>query len=167
MDLIFSRQLVTSTVLLVKLTGGKLKEVILAESVLGVAGVELQNVLDSVVALDVQREGFSAEEPGNILRAGRSGERAGVLVDTVRLQVSSQGSEIEVASHGVGAGSGNVVNVGEDGVEDGGGITELRQFEDKANNSNGIVYSSISILGTYCDGTSTCTYASIDRSSRE
>lgn len=120
----------------------------MAESVLGVAGVELQNVLDSVVALDVQREGFSAEEPGNILRARRSGERAGVLVNTVRLQVSSQGSEIEVASLGVGAGSGNVVNVGEDGVEEGGGITELRQFEDKANNSNGIVYSSISILGT-------------------
>lgn len=146
--MIFSRQLVTNTVFLVKLTGSNLKEVILAESVLGVAGVELQNVLDSVVALDVQREGFSAEEPGNILRARRSGERAGVLVNTVRLQVSSQGSEIEVASLGVGAGSGNVVNVGEDGVEEGGGITELRQFEDKANNSNGIVYSSISILGT-------------------
>jgi hypothetical protein len=148
LDLIFSRKLVTSTVFLVKLTGGDLKEVILAESVLGVAGVELQNVLDSVVALNVQREGLSAEEPGNILGARRSGERAGVLVDTVRLQVGSQGSEIEVASLGVGARGSNVVNVGEDGVEEGGGLTELRQLEDKANNSNGIVYSTISILGT-------------------
>jgi hypothetical protein len=117
---------------------------------LGVAGVELQNVLDGVVALNVQREGLSAEEPGNILRARGGGEGARVLVDTVRLQVSSKGSEVEMASLSVGARGGNVVNVGEDGVEEGGGVTKLGQFEDKANNSNGIVYSIISI-GTLWD----------------
>lgn len=58
--------------------------------------------------------------------------------------MSSQSSEIKVASLGIGARSGNVVNVGEDGVEEGSRVTELGQFEDKANNSNGIVYSSIS-----------------------
>lgn len=41
-------------------------------------------MLDGVVALDVQRERLSAEEPDNILRARRSGEGACVLVDTVR-----------------------------------------------------------------------------------
>lgn len=108
-------------------------------------------MLDGVVTLDVQRERLSAEEPGNILRARRSGEGAGVLVDTVRIQVSSQGSEIEMVSLGVGARSGNVVNVGEDGVEEGGRITELGQFKDKTNNSNGFVYSIISIIGALRD----------------
>lgn len=106
-------------------------------------------MLDGVVALDVQRERLSAKVPDNILRARGCGEGAGVLVDTVRLQVSSQGSEIEMASLSVGAGSRNVVNVGEDGVEEGGRITELGQLKDKANNSNGIGYSILVLLVRY------------------
>jgi hypothetical protein len=102
-------------------------------------------VLDGVVALHIQRQGLGAEEPGNILRARGSGKGAGVLVDTVRVQVSSQGSEVEVAGLGVGARSGNVINVGENGVEETGGVAELGQFEDEGNNSNGTGYWIISI----------------------
>ena len=65
--------------------------------------------------------------------------------------MNSQGSEIEMASLGVGARSGNVVNVGEDGVEEGARITELGQFKDKTNNSNGFVYLIISIVGALRD----------------
>lgn len=40
---------------LVELLGGNLEEVVLSKSVLGVTGVELQDVLNSVVALHIQR----------------------------------------------------------------------------------------------------------------
>lgn len=96
-------------------------------------------MLDSVVALDIQRQGLGAKEPGNILRARGGSEGAGVLVDAVRVQVSRQGSEVEVVGLGVGTRSGNVVNVSEDRVEERSGVTELGQLEDEANNSNGIV----------------------------
>lgn len=41
------------------------------------------------------------------------------LVDAVGVEVSSQGSEGQVASLGVSARSGNVIDVGEDGIEEG------------------------------------------------
>jgi hypothetical protein len=96
-------------------------------------------VLDSIVALDIQRQGLGAEELGNILRARGSSEGAGVLVDAVRVQVSHQGSEVEVIGLGVGTRSGNVVNVGEDRVEERSGVAEMGQLEDEANHSNGLV----------------------------
>lgn len=103
-------------------------------------------MLDSVVALDIQRQGLGAKEPGNILRARGGSEGAGVLVDAVRVQVSRQGSEVEVVGPSVGTRSGNVVNVSEDRVEERSGVTELGQLEDEANNGNGFVCFIVSIL---------------------
>ena len=53
--------------------------------------------------------------------------------------MSHQGSEIEVIGLGVGTRSGNVVNVGEDRVEERSGVAEIGQLEDEANNSKGLV----------------------------
>lgn len=104
---------------------------------MGVASVELKNLLHSVVALDIQGQGLGAEEPGDALRARRSGERAIVLVDAVGVQVGSQGREVHVAGLGVGSRGGNVINVSEDRVKQRSGVTELRQLENEANDGNG------------------------------
>lgn len=93
-------------------------------------------MLHGVVALDVQRQRLSAEEPSDALRAGRGGERAGVLVDTVRVQVASQGREVQVVGHGVSTGAGNVIDVSEDRVEKRSRVTELGKLEDEADNGN-------------------------------
>jgi hypothetical protein len=121
---------------LVQLLGGNLEEVVLAESILSVTGVVLQNVLNGIVALDVQRQRLSAEEPSDTLGAGRGGKGARVLVDTVGVQVASQGREVQVVGHGKSAGGGNVIDVSEDRVEKRSGVTELGQLEDKSNNGN-------------------------------
>jgi hypothetical protein len=118
------------------LRGSDLNQVVLAESVLGVAGVELEHMLDGVVALDVQGQRLGADEPSNILGARRSGEGARVLVDTVTVQVLSDASEVKAISHGVSAGGGNVTNVSEDRVEERSGVTELGQLEEESNDSN-------------------------------
>jgi hypothetical protein len=121
---------------LVQLLGGNLEEVVLAEGILSVTGVVLQNVLNGIVALDVQRQRLSAEEPSDTLGAGRGGKGARVLVDTVGVQVASQGREVQVVGHGKSAGGGNVIDVSEDRVEKRSGVTELGQLEDKSNNGN-------------------------------
>lgn len=94
-------------------------------------------MLDGVVALNVQRQGLGAEVPGHALRAGRSSERAVVLINTVGVQVPGECSEIELAGLSVGTRSGNVVNVGKDRVKQGGGVTELGELEDEANDGDG------------------------------
>jgi hypothetical protein len=121
---------------LVQLLGGNLEEVVLAEGILSVTGVVLQNVLNGIVALDVQRQRLSAEEPSDTLGAGRGGKGTRVLVDTVGVQVASQGREVQVVGHGKSAGGGNVIDVSEDRVEKRSGVTELGQLEDKSNNGN-------------------------------
>lgn len=93
-------------------------------------------MLNSIVALDIQGKGLCAEEPLDVLRAGRGGERAGVLVDTVGVQVSSQGREVQVAGLSEGARGGNIIDVGENGIEERGGVTELGELENKADNGN-------------------------------
>ena len=110
---------------LVELLGGNLEEVVLSKSVLGVTGVELQDVLNSVVALHIQRQGLGAQIPGNTLRARGGGESAVVVVDAVGVEVSSQTREVKGTGLGVSTGSGNIVDMSEDGVEQRSGVTKL------------------------------------------
>lgn len=94
-------------------------------------------MLDGVVALDVQGEGLSAEEPGNALGAGRGGQGAAVLVDAVGVQVLGQAREVQSIGSGVGARGGDVIDVSEDSVEEGERVAELGQLEDEADNGDG------------------------------
>jgi len=93
-------------------------------------------VLDSVVALHVQRKGLGAQIPGNTLGAGRSGKRAIVVVNAVGVEVGSQGREVKGAGLGVSTRSGNIVDMSEDRVEQGSGVTELGKLEDEADDSS-------------------------------
>lgn len=121
---------------LVQLLGGNLEEVVLSKGVLSVTSIELEDVLDSVVALHVQGKRLGAQVPGNTLRARRSGKRAVVVVDTVGVEMGSQGREIKGAGLGVSARSGNVVDVSEDRVEERSGVTELGKLKDESNDSS-------------------------------
>lgn len=112
--------------------GSNLEKVLLAQGVLGVPSVELEYLLDRVIALHVQRQRFGAQVPGHALRAGGSGQRACVLVDPVRVQVSGQTGEVQGSGRGVGARGGDVVEVGEHRVEEREGVAELRELEEEA-----------------------------------
>lgn len=94
-------------------------------------------MLDGVIALDIQRQRGGADVPGNILGARRSGEGASVLVDAMAVQVASDASEVQGIGLGVSAGSGNVINVGEDGVKQRSRVAELGQLEDESNDCDG------------------------------
>lgn len=108
----------------------------MAKGVLDVPSVELEHLLDGVVALHVQRQRLGAQVPGHALSAGGSGERATVLVDPVRVQVSGQTGEVQGTGPGVGARSGDVVEVGEDRVEEREGVAELRELEEETDDGN-------------------------------
>lgn len=122
--------------LVVQLVSSHLKQVRLAKGVLGIASVELEHLLDSVVALDIERQRLSGDVPGNTFSARRSGEGARVVVDTVGVEVVDQTGEAQLVSVGVGARSGNVTEVREDRVEQRERVAELRELEEKANNGN-------------------------------
>lgn len=121
---------------LVEALGRHLEKVILTQSVLGVAGVVLEQLLDLVVVRDSQRQRLGAQVPGNILGAGRSGQGAGVFVDAVHIQVVGQTGEVHLASVGEGTGLLDVDDAVEDGVEQGNGVSELGELEEKADDGS-------------------------------
>lgn len=94
-------------------------------------------MLDGVVALDVQGERLGAEEPGNALGAGRGGQGAAVLVDTVGVQVLGETREVQTVGGGVSARGSNVIDVSEDAVEERERVAELGQLEDEADDGDG------------------------------
>ena len=122
---------------LLQLLRSNLKQVILAEHVLGVAGIELKHLLDRVEVLDVQGQGLGAEVPDDVLSAWRGGEGALVHVDTVSVQVFSHAGEVHLSSLCVGARLFNVGNMGKDRVEERSGVSQLGEFEEESNNGNG------------------------------
>lgn len=120
---------------------GVLEKVDLAGLVLGVARVELDNVLESTVPGGADVEGLLDNVEGDALVAGRGSERASIAVDVVGVEVADEGAEVESAGGGGLPAVGDVADAGKDGLNRsadslgvGGG-----HLKEESNNHQGVV----------------------------
>lgn len=74
--------------------GSDADQVFLAERILGVSGVELDDGLDLVVGLDAEREGILSDEECKPFSAGRGGQGPGVLEERGCLDVVDDFGEL-------------------------------------------------------------------------
>jgi hypothetical protein len=114
-----------------------LQQIRLSQIILRIPRIILQNTLDRIIRLHINRQRLGADDPRNALAARRGGERARVLVDAVRMKVVDQPREVEGAGLREGSGLGYGVEVGEDGVEERGGVAERGELEEECYDGDG------------------------------
>lgn len=106
------------------------------QSILSIARVVLDDLLDLVVTLHGERERLGAEVPHNLLSARRGGKGTGVLVDSVTVEVIQKAPEVQLASRSGSAGIGDIIDGSENRVEEGNRVADLRELKEEADDGS-------------------------------
>lgn len=120
----------------VQFLSSNLQQVGLSQSILRIPSIVLEHILHSSILLNIDPQRLRADEPRHILAAGRGGQRAVVSVNTEFVEMMDYAGEVKGAGFGECAGRADVVEVGEDGVEEGGGVAEGGEFHQEANDGD-------------------------------
>lgn len=119
---------------------GDFNEVLLIERILGIARIELNDLLNAVKGSDIDGHGMLRDKEGNPLGAGRRGERASILEQALGFNVLLQNFKVEWASLGECAGRNDFADIAEGLREEFGGCARLGKFKVNGNDSNGSVW---------------------------
>lgn len=139
--------------ILVDDVGSVLQKVNLARLVLGVARVELDNVLEGAVLGGADVEGLGDDVEGDTLVARGGGEGASITVDVGAGEVAAEGREVEGTGVSLVAGVGDGADTGKDSVEnvrEGLGVGSSN-LDEETDDGQGVVYRDIVSTAVYLE----------------